>query len=81
MTIMFLSIFHFSTNAKQKLRNLSKNFFYRLTAELPTMKQQNAFYICFTTPANSLKNSTEAIYERNPQLLSCQPNKITRSYS
>ena len=43
--IQHISIF------QRKLRNRSKNFFYWLTAELPTIKQQNVFYI-WTTPAN-----------------------------
>ena len=66
LTIMLLLIFHFSTNAKRKLRNRSKNFFYWLTAELPTIK-------CVLHLDYASKNSTEA-YEWNPQLLNCQPN-------
>ena len=44
MTIMFLLIFHFSTNTKRKLRNQTKNFFYWLTADCQLSNNK----MCFT---------------------------------
>ena len=55
-------------NAKRKLRNRSKNFFYWIANYQITKCVLHLDY------ASKPKNSTEAIYEWNPQLLSCQPN-------
>ena len=65
---MFLLIFHFSTN--ENYATDQKTFF---TIDSWTANYQITKCVLHLNYAKP-KNSTEAIYEWNPQLLSCQPN-------
>ena len=70
MTIMFILIFHFSTKTTQPIKKL----FLPIDSWIANYQITK----CILHYVSKPKNSTEAfIYERNPQLLSCQPNTIT----
>ena len=68
MTIMFLLIFYFSTKTTQPIKKLF------LPIDSWIVNYQITKCVLHLDYASKPKNSTEAIYEWNPQLLSCQPN-------
>ena len=69
VTIMLLLIFHFSTNAKRKLP--IKKLFLLIDSWIANYHITKCVLLDY---ASKPKNSTETIYDWNPQLLSCQLN-------
>ena len=76
MTIMFFLIFHFSTNAKLRKTTKTTQPIKKLFLSIDNWIANYRITKCVLhfDYASKPKNSIEAIYEWNPQLLSCQPN-------